>query len=144
MPSSYETFFDNQSFAVVGHSDKKPFPALTYGGLKNNGKKVFAVDPSADTVEGDPAYSDLEALPEKVDAIVIEVPRAETRDWIEKAADAGIEHVWLHQTADTPEAIALAKDRGLNVRYGTCAVQYVDGRFPHSIHKLIRKLLRRY
>lgn len=144
MPSHYETFFEHESFAVVGHSAKKPFPALTYGGLKQRGKKVFAVDPSAETIEGDPAYADLEALPEKVDAVVIELPREETRDWIVKVAAAGIRDVWLHMTADTPEALELARDEGLDVRHGTCAVQYLDGRFPHSIHKLIRKILGRY
>jgi hypothetical protein len=144
MPSHFETFFDHQSFAVVGHSAKKPFPALTYGGLKKQGKKVFAIDPSTETIEGDSAYADFEALPGDVEAVVIEVPREETLGWIEKVAAAGIKNVWLHMSADTPEALALAKKEGLDVRHGTCAVQYVDGRFPHSIHKLIRKVLKRY
>ncbi|MBW2529673.1 MAG: CoA-binding protein [Deltaproteobacteria bacterium] len=144
MPSHYETFFERESFAVVGHSAKKPFPALTYGGLKKLGKKVFAVDPSTDRIEGDEAYDDFDSLPEKVEAAVIEIPREETREWIAKAAAAGIRDVWLHMTADTPEALALAQKEGLDVRHGTCAVQYVDGGFPHNVHKLIRKLLRRY
>lgn len=144
MPSHHESFFEHQSFAVVGHSAKKPFPKLTYGGLKKSGKKVFAVDPSAETIEGDPAYPDFDALPDKVDAVVIELPREETRDWVEKAAAAGISELWLHMTADTPEALELARKRGLNVRHGTCAVQYVDKGFPHNVHAFIRKVLGRY
>ena len=66
------------------------------------------------------------------------------RDWVEKAADAGITELWLHMTADTPEALELARQRGLNVRHGTCAVQYVDQGFPHNVHALIRKVLGRY
>ena len=144
MPSHFESFFEHQSFAVVGHSAKKPFPKLTYGGLKKAGKKVFAIDPSAETIEGDSAYADFEALPDEVEAVVIEVPREETLGWITKVAAAGIKDVWLHMSADTPEALELAKKEGLDVRHGTCAVQYVDGGFPHSIHKLIRKVLGRF
>jgi predicted CoA-binding protein len=144
MPSFHQSFFENTSFAVIGHSAKKPFPVLTYGGLKKHGKTVFAIDPSVDTIEGDPAYPGFEELPESVEAVVIEVPRQETREWVSKAAAAGITELWLHMSADTPEALALARDKGLNLRHGTCAVQYLDRRFPHSIHALIRKLLGRY
>ena len=37
MASSYETFWENRSFAVVGHTAKKNFPLLTYRGLKGLG-----------------------------------------------------------------------------------------------------------
>jgi hypothetical protein len=81
MASDYETFWLKHSFAVVGHEAKKNFPRLTYRGLKKLGKVVFPVDPSAKEIEGDKAYPSLEALPEKVDAVVLEVPKEDTRDW---------------------------------------------------------------
>ena len=144
MPSSYETFFDNESFAVVGHSARRAFPALTYGALKKNGKRVFAIDPEAETIEGDPAYADFEALPEKVQAVVVEVPREETLDWVEKAAQAGISELWIHANTGSPEALALAREKGMAVRHGTCAVQYLDKGFPHNLHAFVRKLFRQY
>jgi predicted CoA-binding protein len=143
--SDYETFWQNRSFAVVGHVAKKNFPRLTYRGLKKLGKLVFAVDPSADEIEGDKAYADLEALPQKVDAVVLEVPREETRDWVAKAAEAGIEDVWIHMQRDTPEALALAEERGLKARSGSCAVMYLTpGLTYHSIHKWIMKMVGKY
>ena len=145
MPSDYESFWTGSSYAVVGHSAKESFPKITYRELKKAGKKVFAVDPGADTVEGDKAHSDLASLPEKVEAVVIEVPREESRDWVAKAADAGIENVWIHMGCDTPEALALAREKGLNVCHGTCAVMYVIPGFSyHSIHKWINKMLGKY
>jgi predicted CoA-binding protein len=143
--SDYETFWQNSSFAVVGHAAKKNFPRLTYGALKRLGKVVFPVDPSADEIEGDRAYADLEALPEKVDALVLEVPKEETRDWIARAADAGIKDVWIHMQRETPEALALAKEKGMNTRSGTCAVMYLTPGFTyHSIHKWMMKLTGKY
>jgi predicted CoA-binding protein len=143
--SNYETFWDKSSFAVVGHAARKNFPRLTYRGLKTLGKVVFAVDPSVDAIDGDKVYPDLAALPEKVDAVVLEVPQAETRDWVAKVADAGVKDVWIHMSRETPEALALAQDRGMNARSGTCAVMYVTpGLTYHSIHKWIAKLANKY
>jgi len=143
--SNYETFWDHRSFAVVGHAAKRNFPHLTYRGLKKLGKKVYPVDPSTDDIDGEKPYVDLQALPEKVEAVVLEVPKEETKDWVARAAEAGIEHVWIHMQRDTPEALALAKDKGLNARSGSCAVMYVTPGFTyHSIHKWIMKAVGKY
>jgi predicted CoA-binding protein len=145
MASDYERFWENNSFAVVGHEAKKNFPHLTYRGLKKRRKVVFPVDPSADEIAGDRAYASLEDLPEKVDAVVLEVPRDETRDWIARAAEAGIKDIWIHMRRETPEALALAKEKGMNARTGTCAVMYLTpGLTYHSIHKWIMRMVGKY
>ena len=62
-----------------------------------------------------------------------------------KATDAGIKDVWIHLGRETPEALALAQDKGINARSGTCAVMYVTpGITYHSIHKWIMKLAGKY
>ncbi len=144
MPSPHEAFWQNQSFAFVGHSAKSAFPKLSYGATKKLGRTAYPVDPSADTIEGDKAYPDLQSLPTTVDAVVIEVPKAETAGWVKAAAAAGVKDVWIHMNRDTPEAIAAAEEAGINLCTGTCAVQYVDGSFPHNVHKVLRKLLGRW
>jgi hypothetical protein len=142
--SNHQTFFSMDRYAVVGHHEKRPFPKLTYGGLKALGKTVFPIDSSSLEVEGDPTYPDFAALPEQVQGVVIEVPREESASWIERAAEAGVKDVWLHMGTDTPEAHAAAAKHGINMRHGTCAVMYVRGGFPHSVHRFIRKALGRY
>ena len=145
MPSDYEKFWEHASFAVVGDTAKKGFPKLTYGALRQQGRKVFAVDPSVGEIEGDKTYPDLQSLPEKVDAAVLEVPKEETEDWVGKAADAGIRNVWIHMNRDTPEALALAKERDLDVLTGTCAVMYVKPGFTyHTLHKWVNQLTGKY
>ena len=145
MPTEHEDFWTSSSFAFVGHSAAKGFPTLSYGELKKQGRKVFAVDPSVDEIAGDETYPDLASLPEKVDAVVLEVPKQETRDWVAKAADAGVRNVWIHMNRETPEALALAEERGIEVHTGTCAVMYVkQGLSYHSLHKWINQLLWKY
>lgn len=145
MPSNYESFWQHGRYAVVGHKAKRNFPELTYKGVKKLGKTVFAVDPSLDEVQGDAVFKDLGALPEKVDGVVLETPPEETREWVAKAADLGIKDVWIHMGRDTPEALALAEEKGINVRHGTCAVMYVTPGFTyHAIHRGIMKLVGKY
>ena len=145
MASHFGTFWNKKSFAVVGHAAKKNFPILTYRGLKRLGKVVFPIDPSQEEIDGDRVYADLALLPEQVDAVVLEVPKEDTKDWVGKVADAGIKDVWIHMGRDTPEALALAAERGLDARSGTCAVMYLTPGFTyHSIHKWVMKLAGKY
>lgn len=145
MPAEYERFFDLSSFAVVGRSEAKPFPLLSYRGLKSRGKTVYAVDPSAAAIDGDTAYPDLRALPKPVEGVIIEVPKEETRHWVAAAADAGIGDVWVHMGHETPESVALAKERGVRLRTGTCAVMYLAPTLSyHGLHKAIMKLMGKY
>jgi uncharacterized protein len=145
MASDYETFWRFQSYAVVGHTKKKPFPRLTYSGLKRIGKLVYPVDPSVSEIEGDKAYPDLQSLPRKVDAVVLELPKEETAAWVKKVAEAGITELWMHMNSDTPDAVAFAKENGIHARTGTCAVMYVTPGFTyHSFHKWIMKAIGKF
>jgi predicted CoA-binding protein len=145
MPSGHEEFWNHTSYALVANSAVKPFPKLSYGELKKQGRKVFAVDPSVAAIAGDTTYPDLESLPEKVEAVVLETPQKEIADWVTKAADAGVRSIWIHMGRDTPEALAIAKERGVEVLTGTCAVMYIKpGLSYHSIHKWINQLTGRY
>ena len=145
MASQRQAFWDHASFAVVGHSGARSFPRLTYNALKRSGKPVYAVDPSVDEVEGDRTFPDLAALPAPVEAVVLELPKDETAAWVALAADAGVQAVWIHQHTDTPEALALAGERGLEVCAGTCAVMYVTPGFSgHSPHRWIMRALGKF
>ena len=145
MASNYETFWRFGSYAVVGHSAKKSFPRLTYNGLKKLGKTVYPIDPSASDVEGDKVYTDLASLPNAVDAVVLELPKEETAVWVGRVAQAGIGELWIHMDTETAEAVSLAKEKGINLRTGTCGVMYVTPGFSyHSIHKWIMKLLGKF
>lgn len=145
MASNHETFWLFNTFAVVGHSAKKPFPKLTYNGLKKLGKTVYPVDPSAKEIEGDQVYTDLASLPSAVEAVVLELPKEETETWVERVVQSDIKELWIHMNTETPQAVAIAEKNGINLRTGTCGVMYVTPGFTfHSIHKWIMKLLGKF
>lgn len=146
MPSDKEHFFDLQSFAVVGNSELKPFPKITFRNLKQRGKKVFPVElGGAKDVEGDAAFSGLADLPERVEGVIVELPRDKVKEVVEQVADAGIKDLWIHMGCDTPEVLQLCQEKGINVRHGGCAVMYTQQGFSyHSIHKFFVKLFGKY
>ncbi|MDF1562301.1 MAG: CoA-binding protein [Deltaproteobacteria bacterium] len=145
MPSNHELFWSAERFAVVGNREARTFPILTFRGLKNLGKTAIPVDPSQAQVDGETAYDDLASIPGGVEAVVLEVPPEETAGWIQQAAELGVKDVWVHMKRETPEAIALAEEKGINLRTGTCAVMYVTPGFTfHSIHRGLRKLSGNY
>jgi uncharacterized protein len=145
MQSDREQFWNHASFAVVGDSAGRRFPKLTFESLKKNGKTVYAIDPGGAPVDGQKTYPDFASLPAPVEAAVLELPKAKTAEWVGKAAEAGIKGVWIHQQTDTPEALALAREQGLEVCSGTCAVMYVKpGISTHALHRGIMKLLKKY
>jgi predicted CoA-binding protein len=146
MASDYENFWDHENYALVGHTGSaRKFPRMTYDGLKKSGKTVYAIDPGAEQIDGEATYPDFASLPGKVDCAILELPKEETTEWVEKVAKTGIKDLWIHMNTDTPEAVELAKEKGITVHTGTCAVMYVTpGITFHSIHKWIFQLLGKY
>jgi predicted CoA-binding protein len=145
MPSEREAFWTHSTYAIVGNSSRRKFPLLTYRALKKSDKTVYPVDPSSGNVDGDKAYPELKYLPAVPDGVILEVPKDETAQWVRTAAEAGIKNVWIHQQTETPEALAAAKDAGMNVCYGTCAVMYnVPGFSAHAFHRWVMKLGKKY
>lgn len=92
------------SFAIVGATDTPgKYGGRIYRDLKRKGYPVFAVNPRAETVDGDPAYSSLTALPEVPTMAVMVVPAPVGVKVIDDAAEAGIENIWVQPGALSKE-----------------------------------------
>lgn len=145
MASNYETFWQHKIYALVGNSAKRAFPRLTYRGLKQLGKSVYPVDKSVTEIEGDTVYPDFGSIPSAIDAVILELPKEETKDWVEQVREAGIRELWIHLNTESPEAVDIAEKSGINLRTGTCAVMYLTSGFTyHSIHRWIMKMMGKY
>jgi len=71
---------------------------VVYKRLRERGYEVFAINPNADEVEGDPAYDDVRSIPGGVEAVVIATRRELAEDTMRECADLGIKHVWMHRS----------------------------------------------
>jgi predicted CoA-binding protein len=146
MPSEKEEFFQLKSFAVVGNTDFRPFPKITYRNLRKLDKRVFPVElGGARYVEGDEAFPTVADLPERVDGVIVELPRHKVMPVVKDVAEEGIKNLWLHMGCDSPEVLEFCKEKGIHVRYGACAVMYTHQGFSfHSIHRFLAKLFGKY
>src|SRR5436305_12693014 len=70
---------------------------VVYKRLRERGYQVFAVNPNATEVEGDPAYHDLGSIPGGVDAVVIGTRPEIANETMRECAELGIKHLWMHR-----------------------------------------------
>ena len=111
-----EDFLSAGPYAVVGASnDRAKFGNKVLRAYKSKGWKVHPVNPREKEVEGLQAYPDLASLPEKPRGVSIITPPQVTERVVAEAADAGARFVWMQPGAESPEAIRIARERGLEV-----------------------------
>src|SRR5512141_1035100 len=107
-------FLANKRVAVTGVSrtPKDHGSNTVYKRLRDRGYEVFAVNPNADVVEGDPCYLDLKSIPGGVDAVVIGTRPEIAEDTMRECADLGITHVWMHRGPGAGSVSAAATEYG--------------------------------
>jgi len=134
-----EDFIAQKKIAVVGVSRKKTkFGNAIYKELKQKGYNVFPINPYITTFEGDVCYPDLLSLPEKVDAVVINVPPAQTEKVVREAKEAGINKVWLQQGSQSDEAVKFCEENGIDCVSNECILMFAQpSAFMHRVHKWV-------
>jgi predicted CoA-binding protein len=102
-------FLAQKRIAVAGVSRDPRQPAnAIYRRLREGGREVFAVNPNADRVEGDPCYPRLGAIPDGVDAVVIATRPAISEQIVQDCLAAG------------------ARREGMLVIDGACPMMYLE------------------
>ena len=101
---------------------------VVYKRLKDRGYAVFAVNPNADTLEGDPCFHDLASIPGGVDAVVIATAPDVAADVARQAHELGITRVWMHRSfgggSVSREATDYCKANGMTAIAGGCPLMY--------------------
>jgi hypothetical protein len=100
MNSNIQDFLAQKRIAVAGVSRHPQGAAanLIYRKLRDTGHEVFAVNPNAATVEGDPCYPNLKTIPQAVDAVVIATRPDVAEELVHECADLGVSRVWMHRS----------------------------------------------
>jgi uncharacterized protein len=113
---------------------------VVYQRLRARGYQVFAVNPNAEEVEGDPCYRDLRSIPGGVEAVVIGTRPETAESTMRECADLGIEHVWMHRSfgggSVSQAATAYGRARGITVIDGGCPLMF--GPAADGGHKAMR------
>ena len=138
-------FLAHKRVAVTGVSrhPKSHGSNTVYKRLRERGYEVFAVNPNADEVEGDPAYKDLRSIPGGVEAVVIATRPQVAEETMHECADLGIKHVWMHWgpggSSVSEAATDFGRQHGITVIDGGCPLMF--GPTADFGHKVIRHAL---
>jgi predicted CoA-binding protein len=123
-------FLANKRIAVTGVSRKADGHGsnAVYKRLRDRGYEVFAVNPNAETVEGDPCYLDLKSIPGGVDAVVIATRPDAAEATMGECVELGIEHVWMHRSfgegSVCDAATVYGRQHGITVIDGGCPLMF--------------------
>lgn len=134
-----EDFLSQKKIAVVGVSRKKTkFGNAIYKELKQKGYNVFPVNPNMQTFEGDTCYSDLKSIPDKADAVIINIPPLQAEKVVREANQAGIKKVWLQQGSQSESALKYCEENGIDCVSNECILMFAQpSAFIHRAHKWI-------
>ncbi len=123
-------FLANRRVAVTGvsrHAENHGSNAI-YRRLRERGYQVFAVNPNAREVEGDPSYPDIRSIPGGVDAVMIATRPEFALDTIRECAQLGIKQVWMHRGSGpgsvSADATAFGRQHGIEVIDGGCPLMF--------------------
>jgi uncharacterized protein len=145
MPSIKEAaneFLADKRIAVTGVSrDPKGHGSnIVYRRLRERGYEVFAINPNADEVEGDPCYHDLKTIPGGVDAVVVGTRPEIAEDTMRECVDLGIARVWMHRSLGpgsvSDAAAEYGRRQGITVIDGGCPLMFDPIADPG--HKVMR------
>ncbi|MGY1752327.1 CoA-binding protein [Blastococcus sp. SYSU D01042] len=125
-----EEFLTHQRVAVTGvsRSPKDHGANVVYKRLRDRGYTVFAINPHADEVEGDPVHRDLGSVPDGVEAVVIGTSPAHAEETMRECVELGIDRVWMHRGPGagsvSEEATAFGRAHGVTVIDGGCPCMF--------------------
>jgi uncharacterized protein len=137
-------FLAKKRVAVTGVSraPKQHGSNTVYKRLRERGYDVFAINPNAETVEGDPAYPDLRSIPGGVDAVVIGTRPERADDTMRECAELGIKQVWMHRGPGagsvSDAATAYGREQGITVIDGGCPCMFKPT--DDFGHKVMRRI----
>ena len=117
-----ETFLSASVFGVVGAStDRQKYGNRVLRCYLMNRKQAIPVNPNEPSIEGIPCVANVTELPATAQSISIITPPAVTEQIVAAAIAHGIRNIWMQPGAESPAAIKLCRDAGVNcIADGSC------------------------
>ena len=123
MAIGHSVLKQSHTFAVVGVSqDKQKYGYEVFEALKKNGYKVFPINPKYTSVDEQPCYPSLQALPEKPDVVVTAIPPTVTEKVAETCAQLNIGTLWMPPETWSEKAVEICQAHAVQEIHDLCLV----------------------
>lgn len=111
------------TIAIIGATnDSTKFGNKIYRDLKSKNIKIYGINPKATTIDGDPAYKNLEELPEKPDILNFVLPPKLGMETIKYAVLHGYDNFWLQPGAESEEILDFLESSGKSYLAHACVM----------------------
>ena len=136
---TFLNFEDTFDISGVSRSKSK-FGRLVFEQLKSKGYKVKAINPNCNQIEDEKVYKNLDEIPESVKRLIIVTPKHQTAELVSHASRNGFTHIWIQQSSETPESIALCKESNITHVTGHCIFMIAEPvKGIHSFHRSLKR-----
>lgn len=132
LQAAIDAFLAGAPHAVCGAStDRAKYGNKVLRCYLQHGRPAVPINPHGGTVEGLRAYARLAEAPGPIHGVSIITPPAVTEGLVEEMGALGIRHVWMQPGAESPKAVARARELGMNVIAGGPCLLVVLGYGEH-------------
>jgi uncharacterized protein len=119
-----EILHTSRTIAVVGLSGKRYRPSYGVAEyLKRAGYRIIPVNPMETSVLGEPAYPDLDSVPEPIDLVDIFRRSEYVPEIVDAAIRKGAKAIWMQEGVIHDAAAARAEAAGLAVVMDRCILK---------------------
>lgn len=126
--SEIDAFLAGEPHAVVGASrDRSKIGNRVLQAYLQAGRPIYPINPASPEIEGLPAFADLASLPQPIHGLSVVTPPKISELVVEQAGALGVKHIWFQPGAESEQAIARAKELGMNVISGGPCILVVLG-----------------
>jgi predicted CoA-binding protein len=135
-------FLASEAFGVAGaSSNRQKYGNRVLRCFLQNGKTAIPVNPRETEIEGIGCVTGVGDLPPSVTSLSMITPPAVTEQIVPVAIAHGIRNIWMQPGAESPSAVALCREKGVNViADGSCLLVVLG--YHH--HCPVRNLQQRF
>lgn len=116
-----ELLTNSRVIAVVGHSDRPDrtsYQIAQY--LRRAGYTVYPVNPTVETIDGQPAYASLAEVPEPIDIVDVFRRSEHLAAVVAEASAVGAKSVWAQLGVADDAAAEAARAAGITIVMDSC------------------------
>lgn len=127
-----ETFLASPAIGVVGASaNRHKYGNKVLRCYQQHGRRVIPVNPNESEIEGATCVAVIADLPIEVKSISMITPPQVTELLVPLAIEKGIKNIWMQPGAESPGAVALCGQHGVNVIADGSCILVVLGYHDH-------------
>ena len=127
-----ERFLAAAAFGVAGAStNRSKYGNKVLRCYLQHGRRAVPVNPNEAEIEGVPCVKGVGELPTDVKSLSMITPPAVTEQIVPLAIAHGIENIWMQPGAESPAAVALCREKGVNVIADGSCLLVVMGYHDH-------------